>query len=207
MPAILISFLISLIISLVTASPITDHTPAITNVLPHNATEVKECDSNYYVQIVSHNAENGIMGSTFEACFQVNDGYECSVAAFIGTATQFWQMYMFDHDCVLIGYNPSVYYVDLLGGWGFDSQLPKITVLYIDYPPSLDGTSPFIQNIVLKYNGGTYDPYKDGGVGAFDQITGVTQVRYTNVPGWAPVILQRIALVADNYRDIRKFWW
>jgi hypothetical protein len=170
MSAILISFLISLIISLVIASPITDHTPAITDVLPLGVTEIRERDSNYYVQIASHNAESGTMGSTFEACFQVKDGYECIVTAFIDTATQFWQMYMFDHNCVLIGYNPSVYYADLLGGWGFDSRLAKVTVLYIDYPPSLDRTSPFIQNTVLKYNRGTYHPFKDGGVGAFDKL-------------------------------------
>jgi hypothetical protein len=57
MSAILISFLISLIISLVTASPITDHTSTITNVLvpPRDATEAKERDNSYYVNIVSHN--------------------------------------------------------------------------------------------------------------------------------------------------------
>jgi hypothetical protein len=134
MSAILISFLISLIISLVTACPITDHTPAITNVLARDAAEVKERDSNYYVQIISQNGAGGVLSSTFEACFQVEDGGLCSVAAFIDSATQFWQMYMFDHNCVLIGYNPSVWYADLIGGWGFDSELPKVTVLYIDYP-------------------------------------------------------------------------
>jgi hypothetical protein len=155
MYAILISCLISLIISLVTASPITDHTSAITNVLPRYATEVKERDNNYYINIVS---QNGVLTSTFEACFQVENPSLCSVAALIDSATQFWQMYMFDHNCVLIGSNPSVWYGDLLGGWGFDSELPKVTVLYIDYPPNLDGTSTFYQNTVLKYDGRTVHP-------------------------------------------------
>jgi hypothetical protein len=73
--AILISFLVSLIISLVTASPITDHTSTITNVLPRNATEVKERDNSYYVNIVS---QNGLLKSIFEACFQAeNPSLQC----------------------------------------------------------------------------------------------------------------------------------
>jgi hypothetical protein len=193
MSAILISFLISLIISLVTASPITDHTPAITNVLPRDATEIKERDNNYYVQIISQNGAGGVLSSTFEACFQVEDGGLCSVAAFVDSATQFWQMYMFDHNCVLIGYNPSVWYADLIGGWGFDSELPKVTVLYIDYPLNLDGASTFFQNTVLKYDRTIVHPWKYGEVGAYDQFSGVTQWQDTNVPGFAPVIMQRIA--------------
>jgi hypothetical protein len=109
-------------------------------VLPHYATEVKERDNNYYANIAS---QNGVLTSTFEAFFQAENPSLCSVAAFIDSATQFWQMYMFDHNCVLISSNPSVQYGDLLGGWGFDSELPKVTVLYIDYPPNLDGTSTF----------------------------------------------------------------
>jgi hypothetical protein len=77
--------------------------------------------------------------------------------------------------------------------------------LYIDHPPNLDDTYSFFQNTVLKYDGTTVHPWKDKGVGAYNQDTGVTQWQDTNVPGFALLLCKELLVVADNYGTLGGF--
>jgi hypothetical protein len=138
----LVSFFMALA-SLVTASPINGRTPPawkFNSQLPHNGSELNESQAQpFYITFPT--IRSGVTDDNyFEACIPTPQAWACNVAAYIDDTyydaqSQFWSFALFDHNCVMIGENPSVYAGDLITGWGFSSELPCYTTMWIPYPP------------------------------------------------------------------------